>query len=144
MPLSEAAQCSSGCSGGCVLPIGDLSERRGLWRSDAAGAAQCGSGEAALRFLPILSPSFSLLIFFLLSPPSLLPFLLQSSVILHRVPPPPTLLFLFLSSSAALLLCYVWWIYVVPGCVVKCIAQRVFAAFGCSDLVRACIRGSCI
>lgn len=52
-----------------VLLIGDLSERRGLWRSDAAGAAQCGSGEAALRFLPVLSPSFLLLIFFLLSPP---------------------------------------------------------------------------
>lgn len=75
-----------------VLLIGDLSERRGLWRSDAAGTAQCGSGEAALRFLLVLALSFLLLIF---SPPSsspLLPsLLLRSSVILHRLPrsPPP-------------------------------------------------------
>lgn len=81
--VSDAAQCSVGCvadvEGGAR---GSLGEVGGLWRCDAAGAAQCGSGEAALCFLPRSrspSPSFSSLLispppFFLLpSPPSAQP-----------------------------------------------------------------------
>lgn len=89
-----------------VLLIGDLSARRGLWHSDAAGAAQCGSGEAALCLLPILSLPFSFLIFFLLSLPppySLSSFYTVLSFYIAFLPLlPPTLLFLllFLSSSA--------------------------------------------
>lgn len=68
-----------------VLLIGDLSVRRGQWRSDAAGSAQCGSGEAApclLRyspsFIPIPNP-----LSFLLRPCSLSSFSILVSIILH-------------------------------------------------------------
>lgn len=108
-----------------VLLIGDLSARRGLWRSDAAGDAQCGSGEAALCLLPIPHSLSLFLVSNLLSsltPPPLPPYtpfppssqFYLSSYIAFLPLLPLTLLFflfLFLSSSAALLLCYVWWIY---------------------------------
>lgn len=104
-----------------VLLIGDLSARRGLWRSDAAGSAQCGSGEAALCLLPIPHSLYLFLVpnlLFSLTSPTLTPFppstqFYLSSYIAFLPLLPLTLLFLFLflSSSAALLLCYVWWIY---------------------------------
>lgn len=76
-----------------VLLIGDLSARWGLWCSDAAGVAQCGSGEAVLYLLlsipHSLSPSSLLLI--PLPPPfySLCSFYTVLSVILHCLSPSP-------------------------------------------------------
>lgn len=142
----------SGCSGWCVLPIRELSARRGLRCSDAAGAAQCGSGEAALCLLPVpysLSLFFSSLIFFLFQspppppppPPLLLPFLLQhSSVILHishSASPtlssfcfsPTPLLPSFVTSGGSTGLCGR-----MDGLPVFCSPP---VAFGCGDLVKA-------
>lgn len=88
--VSDAAQCSVGCVADvCVCAGGvSLGEVGGLWRCDAAGAAQCGSGEAALCFLPRShSPSFSSL----LTPPFFysLRLLLHSPAVSHGPSPSP-------------------------------------------------------
>ena len=111
-----------------VLLIGDLSARRGLWRSDAAGAAQCGSGEAALCLLPILSLPLSFLIFFLLSLPPLTPVLPSTqfylSFYIAFLPlPPPRSSFCF-CFFPALLLPPLLRLVDLPGCMLKWIARR--------------------
>lgn len=133
-----------------VLLSGDLSARWGLWRSDAAGAAQCGSGEAALCLLPIPHSLSLFLIPNLLSrltPPLVRPFLLlHSSVILHCCFSlcSPSFSSFCLCSSPALLLAF----FVTSGGSTRLHGYlnctEVSAAFGCSDLVSASIRGGCI
>ena len=121
-----------------VLLIGDLSVRWGQWRSDAAGTAQCGSGEAALCLLPFASP----LSFFPI-PISFVPYPTPTSFcILHCFCHflPLILLFLspFLSISTAPLLCYICWIFHTIN------RAELLAAFGCSDLVKTNVRSRCV
>lgn len=140
LPLSDAVAMLHGVAQAVavvVLPIRDLSVRWGPWRSDAAGAAQCGSGEAALSLLLILSftplSSFSshslYSVYTVLSSPT-------------AFPPPRSPLSFSLSVSVSLQLCcsspllhlvYPWFSKSHGG----------FAAFGCSDLVKAYVGGRC-
>lgn len=93
-----------------VLLIRNLSAWRGLRRSDAAGTAQCGSGEAALCLLPVLSPSLSFLIC-----PS--PFHLPLSPFFCHLTLPFSLSSPFRSSFGSSPvpplspLCHIWWFH---------------------------------
>lgn len=99
-------------------PMGDLSARRGQWRSDAAGAAQCGSGEAAFSVsfsFPIIPPSSQFLIFFCLSSRSLASFHILSFCFAFLLLLPLILLLSFSASVSISAvfppLCYIWWLY---------------------------------